>query len=196
MNITIPTKCELCPRTCGANRAEGVRGFCGASASLKLARAALHEWEEPPISARAGSGTVFFSNCPLRCVYCQNIDISQGGFGLEITTERLAEIFLELQAQDAANINLVTATQYLPWVLVPRGTYIYHYFASLPFLMSAIALCFTAKREKTQRILGIAAAAFTVAAVVFFIILFPYASGMSVSSSWLDIGSKILRIWY
>ena len=86
--------------------------------------------------------------------------------------------------------------QYLPWVLVPRGTYIYHYFASLPFLMSAIALCFTAKREKTQRILGIAAAAFTVAAVVFFIILFPYASGMSVSSSWLDIGSKILRIWY
>ena len=86
--------------------------------------------------------------------------------------------------------------QYLPWVLVPRGTYIYHYFASLPFLMSAIALCFTAKAEKAQRILGIAAAAFTIAAVVFFIILFPYASGMSVSSSWLDIGREILRIWY
>ena len=117
MNITIPTKCELCPRKCGAKRAEGARGFCGADGTLKVARAALHEWEEPPISARAGSGTVFFSNCPLRCVYCQNIDISQGGFGLEITTKRLAEIFLELQAQDAANINLVTATQYLPWVL-------------------------------------------------------------------------------
>ena len=117
MTISIPTKCELCPRKCGAKRAEGARGFCGADGTLKVARAALHEWEEPPISARAGSGTVFFSNCPLRCVYCQNIDISQGGFGLEITTERLAEIFLELQAQDAANINLVTATQYLPWVL-------------------------------------------------------------------------------
>ena len=86
--------------------------------------------------------------------------------------------------------------QYLPWVLVPRGTYIYHYFASLPFLMMAIALCFDAKGEKTQRILGYTAAVFTITAAVFFILLFPYASGMSVSSSWLDIGRNILRIWY
>ncbi len=115
--MVIPTNCNLCPRKCGANRAAGVRGFCGADGTLRVARAALHEWEEPPISAKAGSGTVFFSNCPLRCVYCQNIDISQGGFGIDITAERLAEIFIELQAQDAANINLVTATQYLPWIV-------------------------------------------------------------------------------
>ena len=117
MDISIPTNCHLCPRGCGTNRAAGARGFCGANGTLQVARAALHEWEEPPISAKAGSGTVFFSNCPLRCVYCQNVDISQGGFGLDISEERLVEIFMELQAQDAANINLVTATQYLPWIL-------------------------------------------------------------------------------
>ena len=86
--------------------------------------------------------------------------------------------------------------QYLPWVLVPRGTYIYHYFASLPFLMTAIGLCFDSKKEKYRRILRVAAAIFILAAIVFFIILFPYASGMNVSPEWLNIGNHILRIWY
>lgn len=84
---------------------------------MRLARAALHVWEEPPISARAGSGTVFFSYCPLRCIYCQNASIAHDGFGREIDSDRLVQIFLELQEQNAANINLVTGTHYLPWIL-------------------------------------------------------------------------------
>lgn len=89
--------CELCPRRCGANRAAGTRGVCGADATLKIARAALHFWEEPPISGERGSGTVFFSSCPLKCRYCQNHEISTGGFGIEVTPGRLVEIMLELQ---------------------------------------------------------------------------------------------------
>ena len=104
--------CELCPRRCGADRAHGARGICGADGGLKLARAALHMWEEPPISGEAGSGTVFFSACPLKCVYCQNREISTGGFGIEVEPGRLVEIMLELQGQGALNINLVTATHY------------------------------------------------------------------------------------
>lgn len=104
--------CELCPRRCGADRLQGERGACGAAASLKLARAALHLWEEPPISGEAGSGTIFFSGCPLKCVYCQNHEISTGNFGIEVPPERLVEIMLELQGQGALNINLVTATHY------------------------------------------------------------------------------------
>lgn len=104
--------CELCPRRCGANRAAGARGVCGADDSLKIARAALHYWEEPPISGERGSGTIFFSACPLKCVYCQNHDISTGGFGIEVAPGRLVEIMLELQEQGAHNINLVTATHY------------------------------------------------------------------------------------
>ena len=106
------TACELCPRRCRANRAAGEVGVCGAGPTLKLARAALHFWEEPPISGEAGSGTVFFSGCPLKCVYCQNHEISTGNFGLEVVPERLAEIMLELQDQGALNINLVTATHW------------------------------------------------------------------------------------
>ena len=106
------TACELCPRRCRANRAAGEVGVCGAGPSLKLARAALHFWEEPPISGEAGSGTVFFSGCPLKCVYCQNHEISTGNFGLEVAPDRLAEIMLELQDQGALNINLVTATHW------------------------------------------------------------------------------------
>lgn len=102
--------CELCPRRCGANRAAGARGVCGADDSLKIARAALHYWEEPPISGERGSGTIFFSACPLKCVYCQNHEISTGGFGIEVAPGRLVEIMLELQEQGAHNINLVTAT--------------------------------------------------------------------------------------
>ena len=105
-------RCELCPRRCGADRVHGVCGVCGAGATLKLARAALHFWEEPPISGEAGSGTVFFSACPLKCVYCQNHEISTGGFGIEVPPSRLVEIMLELQEQGALNINLVTATHW------------------------------------------------------------------------------------
>lgn len=115
------TACELCPRRCRANRAAGEVGVCGAGPTLKLARAALHFWEEPPISGEAGSGTVFFSGCPLKCVYCQNHEISTGNFGLEVVPERLAEIMLELQDQGALNINLVTATHWAH--LLPAALY-------------------------------------------------------------------------
>ena len=105
--------CTLCPRMCGADRTKAP-GFCGASHQIKAARAALHQWEEPCISGTAGSGTVFFSGCTLKCVFCQNYPLSHENFGKEISTARLAEIFLELQEKGAHNINLVTATQYLP----------------------------------------------------------------------------------
>jgi putative pyruvate formate lyase activating enzyme len=105
--------CNLCPRKCGVNRAQGEKGICGVSGNKILgARAALHMWEEPCISGESGSGTVFFSGCPLRCVYCQNHEIASAEVGNEITVERLGEIFLELQQQGAANINLVTPTHY------------------------------------------------------------------------------------
>ena len=110
--------CTLCPRRCGAERTETAgHGFCGMPAGLRVARAALHLWEEPPLSGTRGSGTVFFSGCTLRCCYCQNREISAGGFGRAITTGRLREIFEELIAQGAHNINLVTPTHFLPWIL-------------------------------------------------------------------------------
>lgn len=108
--------CKLCPRTCGIDRNRGRRGRCGADGELRVARAALHYWEEPPVSGTRGSGTVFFANCPLQCVYCQNAEISRGAVGKSIDVSRLAEIFLELQEQRARNINLVTPTHYLPHV--------------------------------------------------------------------------------
>lgn len=111
--VTLPTKCNLCPRACGANRAQGQAGFCGADDTLVVARAARHMWEEPPISAGKGSGTVFFSHCSLRCIYCQNARIAHEGFGTAIDVDRLARIFLELQAEGAVNINLVTPTHYI-----------------------------------------------------------------------------------
>ena len=110
--------CTLCPRRCGAERTETEgHGFCGMPAGLRVARAALHLWEEPPLSGTRGSGTVFFSGCTLRCCYCQNREISAGGFGRAVTTGRLREIFEELIAQGAHNINLVTPTHILPWIL-------------------------------------------------------------------------------
>lgn len=112
-----PIACALCPRLCGADRAAGQAGFCGAAGTLKVARAALHFWEEPCISGTEGSGTVFFSGCSLKCCYCQNADISAEGHGKEISVERLADIFLELQAQGANNINLVTPGQWRPWII-------------------------------------------------------------------------------
>ena len=110
--------CKLCPRNCGINRINGEIGFCGATDKLKVARASLHMWEEPCISGENGSGTVFFSHCSLKCIFCQNNNISQNNFGKEITIERLAEIFIELQNKKANNINLVTPTHYVPYIVV------------------------------------------------------------------------------
>ena len=111
------TSCYLCPRNCGVNRTENKTGFCKANSSIKIARVSLHNFEEPCISGEVGSGTIFFSNCSLKCVFCQNHDISQQGIGKEISVERLREIFLELQAQGANNINLVTPTHYASQIL-------------------------------------------------------------------------------
>lgn len=113
----LPKACRLCPRNCGVDRTAGQKGRCGVSAGIKVARAALHMWEEPCISGKGGSGTVFFSGCSLGCVYCQNREISGGEAGYEISGERLAEIFLELQDAGAENINLVTAGHYVPQVV-------------------------------------------------------------------------------
>ena len=106
--------CELCPRTCKINREHGQKGICGVTAEIKVARAALHFWEESCISGTKGSGTVFFSGCALHCVFCQNEAISKGHSGKKISRERLAEIFLELKEKGANNINLVTPGQYVP----------------------------------------------------------------------------------
>ncbi len=108
-------RCNLCPRNCGVNRKESKTGVCGQTNTLKVARAALHPWEEPCISGENGSGTVFFSGCNLGCIFCQNQEISRKteSAGEEITTGRLAEIFLELQAKGAHNINLVTPTHFI-----------------------------------------------------------------------------------
>ena len=109
-------KCSLCPRMCQVDR-EVTTGYCGVKQTLRVARAALHFWEEPCISGEEGSGAVFFTGCNLRCVFCQNFQIARAEQGKEITIERLAEIFLELQEQKANNINLVTATHYVPQVV-------------------------------------------------------------------------------
>lgn len=113
MNFT----CSLCPRQCKILRSDVNFGACGVPAAAKIARAALHFGEEPCISGTRGSGTVFFSGCPLHCRFCQNHAISQEGFGGVVTPERLADIFRELEQQGAHNINLVSATQYVPTLL-------------------------------------------------------------------------------
>lgn len=107
--------CTLCPRTCGADR-ERTSGYCGADGTVRVARAAPHHWEEPFLSGSNGSGTVFFTGCQLRCVYCQNREISRGRAGKPVTVRQLADIFLSLQAQGVHNINLVTPDPYLPQV--------------------------------------------------------------------------------
>ena len=108
--------CNLCPRRCGVNRAEK-RGYCGMGLQPKVARAALHFWEEPCISGSRGSGAVFFSGCTLRCAYCQNYAISHEGEGREITPSHLADIFHSLYDQGAHNLNLITGTQFVPAIL-------------------------------------------------------------------------------
>ena len=109
--------CRLCPRRCGVDRAAGQLGFCGMGNSLRVARAAPHYWEEPPISGSFGSGAVFFSGCTLGCRFCQNHTISAERFGKEISTARLREIFEELIDQGCHNLNLVTPTHFLPAIL-------------------------------------------------------------------------------
>ena len=109
--------CTLCPHKCGINRLEGNKGRCKCDDKLKIALASLHMFEEPCISGENGSGTVFFSNCNLNCIYCQNYEISHLGKGKEITLEHLAEIFLKQQAKGAHNINLVTPTMYVSQII-------------------------------------------------------------------------------
>lgn len=113
---TMLKECHLCPKNCGVDRLAGQKGFCGVDAGIMVARAALHMWEEPCISGKEGSGAVFFSGCSLGCAFCQNRTISKGQSGKVITVEHLAELFLDLQAQKANNINLVTAGHFLPQV--------------------------------------------------------------------------------
>lgn len=114
-------ECTLCPRECHANRLEGRRGYCRETLELAVARAALHMWEETCISGRNGSGTVFFCGCNMGCIFCQNYNISGARTGKVITTERLAQIFLNLQEQGAGNINLVTPTHYVPQIIEAVG---------------------------------------------------------------------------
>lgn len=106
-------KCEICPHHCQVNRLRGNKGRCKCDDTLKIALASVHYYEEPCVSGRNGSGTIFFSNCNLSCIYCQNYEISQLGKGKEITTEHLAQIFLNQQAKGVNNINLVTPTMYV-----------------------------------------------------------------------------------
>ena len=110
-------KCNLCPRKCNVDRKNQL-GLCGASTTIKIARAALHFWEEPCISGEKGSGTIFFSHCSLQCVFCQNYRLSHDHpLGEEITISQFADICLDLQEQGANNINLVTPTHYVPWIV-------------------------------------------------------------------------------
>ena len=108
-------RCMLCPRKCGINRYK-TKGYCGATNRIKLAYFSLHQWEEPVISGTHGSGTIFFSNCNMKCIYCQNKKISIDGYGVYITQKKLKEIMLLLQEKGAHNINLVTPTMYVPQI--------------------------------------------------------------------------------
>ena len=117
MEKNILKNCTLCPHNCNIDRTKGKIGRCKAKDTVKIALYSVHEFEEPPISGENGSGTVFFSNCNLNCVYCQNYEISQLGKGKEISVERLAEIFLEQQRRNVENINLVTPTSYVPQII-------------------------------------------------------------------------------
>ena len=113
----ILNKCLLCPRRCGVNRNKGELGFCRAGNKIKIAKAYLHMWEEPPITGKKGSGTIFFSNCNLRCLFCQNYEIGEDGVGADISIDRFAEVCLDLQKKGASNINLVTPTHYVPLII-------------------------------------------------------------------------------
>lgn len=109
-------KCNLCPRNCNVNRNLSELGFCKASNKLKVARYSLHKWEEPCISGNIGSGTIFFSHCNLKCIFCQNYDISTENLGKEISIDKFSDICLHLQNIGALNINLVTPTHFIPLI--------------------------------------------------------------------------------
>lgn len=109
--------CNICPHKCGVNRLNGIKGRCKCDNKIKIALASVHNYEEPCISGKNGSGTVFFSNCNLNCIYCQNYEISQLGKGKEITIEHLAQIFIKQQEKNVNNINLVTPTMYVPQII-------------------------------------------------------------------------------
>ena len=109
--------CNICPHKCNINRNKGKVGRCKATNKVKIALYSVHDFEEPCISGEKGSGTVFFSNCNLNCIFCQNYEISQLGKGKEITVEELAEIFLIQQEKEVENINLVTPTSYVPQII-------------------------------------------------------------------------------
>ncbi len=112
----IMSDCDICPRNCHVNRTAGKKGFCGAGSRPKLGRIALHNWEEPPISGERGSGALFFTDCNLKCCFCQNYALSQESLGREINVDELAEKFLYLQYNGAHNINLVTPSHFVPQI--------------------------------------------------------------------------------
>lgn len=117
VDLALLARCEICPRRCGVNRLEGERGYCGAGRLARAALVSLHPWEEPCIAGETGAGTVFFSYCSLRCLFCQNAVISHEENGIDVTEERLAEIFLEQQERGAATLDLVTPTHFAPQIL-------------------------------------------------------------------------------
>ena len=117
MDVKILEKCAICPHNCGINRLNNQIGRCKSKDTVKVALYSTHNFEEPCISGKKGSGTVFFSNCNMNCVFCQNYEISQQGKGKEISIEELAEIFIKQQEKDVENINLVTPTSYVPQIL-------------------------------------------------------------------------------
>ena len=117
MKLELLEKCTICPHNCGINRTHNQIGRCKSKDTVKIALYSTHNFEEPCISGKKGSGTVFFSNCNMNCVFCQNYEISQQGKGKEITIEELAEIFIKQQEKDVENINLVTPTSYVPQII-------------------------------------------------------------------------------
>ena len=117
MKLELLEKCTICPHNCGINRTNNQIGRCKSKDTVKIALYSIHNFEEPCISGKKGSGTVFFSNCNMNCVFCQNYEISQQGKGKEITIEELAEIFIKQQEKDVENINLVTPTSYVPQII-------------------------------------------------------------------------------
>lgn len=110
-------KCTICPRACGVDRNNGKIGYCGEGAAIRVARTSLHQWEEPCITGKYGSGTVFFSGCNLKCIFCQNHNIADSSVGKIFTVEELAEAFLRLQKKKATNINLVTAGHFAEQII-------------------------------------------------------------------------------
>ena len=117
MDVKILEKCAICPHNCGINRLNNQIGRCKSKDTVKVALYSTHNFEEPCISGKKGSGTVFFSNCNMNCVFCQNYEISQQGKGKEISIEELADIFIKQQEKDVENINLVTPTSYIPQII-------------------------------------------------------------------------------